>query len=78
MPIWCRVSWLIDVSSTAGKFPNQASSIAFQSPGFTGGIIDDAELPEEIRGEKSTEGSEDAVELSEDEEDEVESEEVKV
>ncbi|XP_054833070.1 guanine nucleotide-binding protein-like 3 [Eublepharis macularius] len=59
----------------ASKFPNRASSIVFQSPGFTDGIIDDTELPEEVLGKKSIEVIEDAEELSEDEEDEVESEE---
>nr|XP_056712641.1 guanine nucleotide-binding protein-like 3 [Euleptes europaea] len=58
----------------ASKYPNQTSSIAFQSPGFTDGIIDDTELPEEVLEKKSMEVSEDAEELS-DEEDEVESEE---
>ncbi|XP_077181920.1 guanine nucleotide-binding protein-like 3 [Paroedura picta] len=59
----------------ASKYPNQASSIAFQSSGYTDGIIDDTELPDEVTGKKSAKVSEDAEELSEDEEDEVESEE---
>lgn len=68
---------MIDASSTAIKYPNRASSIAFQSPGFTDGIIDDTELPEELLGNKSVEVSKDAEELSEDEH-EIESEEVKM
>ncbi|XP_060095941.1 guanine nucleotide-binding protein-like 3 [Heteronotia binoei] len=62
----------------ASKHPNKASSIAFQSPGFTDGIIEDTELPGEVMEKKSIEMSEDAEELSEDKEDGVESEEVKV
>uniref|UniRef100_A0ACB8GDK4 Uncharacterized protein n=1 Tax=Sphaerodactylus townsendi TaxID=933632 RepID=A0ACB8GDK4_9SAUR len=60
----------------ASKYTNSASSIAFQSPGFTDGIIDDTEVPEELLGKKK-EVSEDAEELSEDkdEEDGMESEE---
>ncbi|XP_048343909.1 guanine nucleotide-binding protein-like 3 [Sphaerodactylus townsendi] len=61
----------------ASKYPNPASSIAFQSPGFTDGIIDDTEVPEEVLEKKNKEVSEDAEELSEDkdEEDGMESEE---
>uniref|UniRef100_A0A670IY89 Guanine nucleotide-binding protein-like 3 n=1 Tax=Podarcis muralis TaxID=64176 RepID=A0A670IY89_PODMU len=57
------------------KYPNEASSIAFQSLGFTEGIIEESELPEEVVGLEKTEASEDEEELTEgeDEEDEIES-----
>ncbi|XP_044307589.1 guanine nucleotide-binding protein-like 3 isoform X1 [Varanus komodoensis] len=58
----------------ASKFPNQSSSITFQSPGFTDGIIED-ELSEEILGEENMEPEEEEEEklLMEDEELEIES-----
>ncbi|XP_053148177.1 guanine nucleotide-binding protein-like 3 [Hemicordylus capensis] len=59
----------------ASKYPNQATSIIFQSSGFTDGIIEDSELPEEVLEQESMEVSEDEEELTEggDEEDEEES-----
>ncbi|XP_062977239.1 guanine nucleotide-binding protein-like 3 [Elgaria multicarinata webbii] len=58
----------------ANKYPNQASSIVFQSPGFTDGIIDD-QLPEKEMEQESMEASEAEEELTEgaDEGDEIES-----
>ncbi|KAJ6667724.1 hypothetical protein lerEdw1_016045 [Lerista edwardsae] len=58
------------------KYPNQASSIFFQSPGFTDGVIEDSELSEEILGQESMEASEDEEELTEDEGDEDEESDV--
>ncbi|XP_028574631.2 guanine nucleotide-binding protein-like 3 [Podarcis muralis] len=58
------------------KYPNEASSIAFQSLGFTEGIIEESELPEEVVDLEKTEANEDEEELTEgedEEEDEIES-----
>ncbi|XP_066473245.1 guanine nucleotide-binding protein-like 3 isoform X2 [Tiliqua scincoides] len=55
------------------KYPNQASSIFFQSPGFTDGVIEASELSEAILEQESMEASEDEEELTEQEGDEEES-----
>uniref|UniRef100_A0ABM5FKD3 Guanine nucleotide-binding protein-like 3 n=1 Tax=Pogona vitticeps TaxID=103695 RepID=A0ABM5FKD3_9SAUR len=55
------------------KYPNQPSSIVFQSPGFTDGVIEDKELPEEVVEKEDMETSEDEEDLTEDEDDEIES-----
>ncbi|KAJ7316748.1 hypothetical protein JRQ81_002910 [Phrynocephalus forsythii] len=54
------------------KFPNQASSIVFQSPGFTDGVTEEAELLDEVLEKQEMETSEDE-DLTEDEDDEIES-----
>ncbi|XP_034962044.2 guanine nucleotide-binding protein-like 3 [Zootoca vivipara] len=56
------------------KYPSEASSIAFQSLGFTEGIIEESELPEEVLDGEKTEASEDEEELTEGEEEEEEKE----
>ncbi|XP_061473976.1 guanine nucleotide-binding protein-like 3 isoform X2 [Rhineura floridana] len=52
----------------AVKYPNEASSIVFQSPGFTDGITEDNELLEEGLEQEKMEASEDEEELTEGEE----------
>ncbi|KAH0630049.1 hypothetical protein JD844_012635, partial [Phrynosoma platyrhinos] len=42
----------------ASKCPSPASSIVFQSPGFTAGITEDRELPEEVLEPDNIEGNE--------------------
>nr|XP_060621862.1 guanine nucleotide-binding protein-like 3 [Anolis sagrei ordinatus] len=41
------------------RYPSPASSILFQSPGFTDGITEDQDLPEEVLEQENVEGSED-------------------
>uniref|UniRef100_A0A8C6VFQ9 Guanine nucleotide-binding protein-like 3 n=1 Tax=Naja naja TaxID=35670 RepID=A0A8C6VFQ9_NAJNA len=47
----------------ANKYPNQASTIVFQSPGFTDGIMEDNEQPEEaLESENAEENDEELTE----------------
>uniref|UniRef100_A0A0B8RQN2 Guanine nucleotide-binding protein-like 3 n=1 Tax=Philothamnus irregularis TaxID=1899461 RepID=A0A0B8RQN2_9SAUR len=53
----------------ANKYPNQASTIIFQSPGFTDGIMEDSEQPEEaLESENAEENDEELTEEIEDDE----------
>lgn len=63
---------LTNISSTAIKYPNQPSTICFQSSGFTDGVIEESELSEEVLEQENMEASEDEEELTEDEGDEEE------
>lgn len=54
------------------KYPNQPSTICFQSSGFTDGVIEESELSEEVLEQENMEASEDEEELTEGEGDEEE------
>ncbi|XP_058023812.1 guanine nucleotide-binding protein-like 3 [Ahaetulla prasina] len=62
----------------ANKYPNQASTIVFQSPGFTDGIMEDNEQPEEAleldNAEENDELTEEEIEADESDLDDVKEE----